>query len=522
LNQLRLESYGFCCKMRVIRAVTLLGMAGITISIVAIIAGFLAALDIYTVIPFILDRPLTFLHLVVISASASASVDPYYIILRTYGVFVIIIFLILLIMNFFLIQKIRTASFSEVKSVIRVICEFFLSIHLIASIFIFITSIVGQLTRWQFGFPEVDIPVYIIGFVSIIFVCLAIYGVRKNSKRLINAYIIFNIVVVTIEIVLSIIYFTRYHETFPEFPAPDILYEVTTILLTIVYSFYRFGLFVTLYNIMDVSVDDSQKMNSGEREDPTMLGQLRLESYGFCCKMKVITAVSLLGWFGIISSSLGLLAGIALAIIPTIFFPDFPVATIIICLICGVPIIVSLVLLILNILLVKRNSARTFTGVKRFLRILCIYCNVSFSLLLIENYIILPWIKMYSYWTKYPDYASTSPSLISQILASIIWAIIIITFSSLGIHGVRMNKKGLLNVYIIFSIVMIVMYLTQAIEHSPYYYYPVFKKMNLSSNEDYLIKLIKFSLKVSCTTVSFFYNFGLFVVFYNMRTRPGN
>jgi len=510
LDQLRLESYGFCCKMRVTTAVTLLGMAGITISIVAITVGFLAALDTYILVPFILIRPIDFLEW-----------DRILSIWRIYGVSVIIIFLILLIMNIFLIKRIRTGSFSEVKSVLRVICGFFLSLHLIASIFTFITSIVGLSTRWRFGFPEVDIPVCIIGFVSMIFVCLAIHGVRKNIKRLINVYIIFNIVVVTIEIVLFIVWIWR-----SNLPAPDIndifKYDVTMIILTIVYSFYRFGLFVVLYNIMDVSVDDSQKMNSGEREDPNMLGQLRLESYGFCCKMRVTTAVYLLGWAGIIISSLGLLTGIALAIVPTIFLPDFPVATIIICLICGVPIIVSLVLLILNILLVKRNSARTFTGVKRFLRILCIYCNVSFSLLLIENYIILPWIKMYSYWTEYQDYASTTMPVISEILASIKWALIFITFSSLGIHGVRMNKKGLLNVYIIFSIVMIVMYLTQAIEHSPYYYYPVFKKMNLSSNEDYLIKLIKFSLKVSCTTVSFFYNFGLFVVFYNMRTRPGN
>ena len=43
-----------------------------------------------------------------------------------------------------------------------------------------------------------------------------------------------------------------------------------------------------------------------------MLDQLRLESYGLCCKMRVTTAVSLLGRVGIIISSLGLMAGIAL------------------------------------------------------------------------------------------------------------------------------------------------------------------------------------------------------------------
>jgi len=154
--------------------------------------------------------------------------------------------------------------------------------------------------------------------------------------------------------------------------------------------------------------------------------------------------------------------------------------------------------------------------VKSILRILCIGCNVSVSLLLIVNYITLPWIDMYSYWTKYGHMHHTTMSVISEILTSIKWALIIITFSSLGIHGVRMNKKGLLNVYIIFNIVMMVMYLTGAIQQTPFYYYPVIKKMTQPSNEDDLVKLIKFSLKVSCTTVSFFYNFELFVVFYNM------
>ena len=63
LDQLRLESYGLCCKMKVTTAVTLLGFAGITISIVAIIAGFLAALDTYILVPFILIRPLFFFGL---------------------------------------------------------------------------------------------------------------------------------------------------------------------------------------------------------------------------------------------------------------------------------------------------------------------------------------------------------------------------------------------------------------------------------------------------------------------------
>ena len=78
------------------------------------------------------------------------------------------------------------------------------------------------------------------------------------------------------------------------------------------------------------------------------------------------------------------------------------------------------------------------------------------------------------------------------------------SFSSLGIQGVRTNKKGLLNVYIIFNIMLMMMYLTEMIQKSPFH-----------SNED-LTELLQFSLNAFCTAVSFFYNFGLYVVLYNM------
>ena len=88
------------------------------------------------------------------------------------------------------------------------------------------------------------------------------------------------------------------------------------------------------------------------------------------------------------------------------------------------------------------------------------------------------------------------------------WGVVFSSFFSLGIQGVGTNKKGLLNVYIIFSIVLMVMYLADMIQESPFYYHPDF-------NEG-ITELIKFSLNVFSTTVSFFYNFGLFVVLYNM------
>ena len=125
-----------------------------------------------------------------------------------------------------------------------------------------------------------------------------------------------------------------------------------------------------------------------------MLDKLRLESYGLCCKMRVDSAVSLLGWVGIIISSLGLMAGIALVIVSSL--------DIISRYFSGLATIIPLVLLILNILLIKRNSARSFIGVKNILRILCVLCNVSFSLLLLVNYIVTPWIRFFLYVFRAP------------------------------------------------------------------------------------------------------------------------
>ena len=80
-----------------------------------------------------------------------------------------------------------------------------------------------------------------------------------------------------------------------------------------------------------------------------MLDQLRMES--FCCKMRVTAAVSLLGWAGIITSVLAIIAGILVTVVPSnvlfsleTFLPS------------GI-IMISIfpILLIMSIFLVKRN-----------------------------------------------------------------------------------------------------------------------------------------------------------------------
>ena len=101
-----------------------------------------------------------------------------------------------------------------------------------------------------------------------------------------------------------------------------------------------------------------------------MLDQLSIENYGFGCKMRVTTAVSLLGLVGIIISSQVLRAGfVLLSVSSHIFGHNYPII-----IFAVVTILISLVLLILNIFLIKRNSAGSFIGVMSNLRFLCSFC----------------------------------------------------------------------------------------------------------------------------------------------------
>merc|ERR1719300_1523802 len=86
--------------------------------------------------------------------------------------------------------------------------------------------------------------------------------------------------------------------------------------------------------------------------------------------------------------------------------------------------ILSLALLILNIILIQRNRSASFIGVKRILRILC-YFWLSLQLIAIFAITIIT-IRFTSFaW-----------HLNSAILAlPIFWALVHITFSSIGIHG---------------------------------------------------------------------------------------
>ena len=233
LDQLRLESYGFCCKLRVTTAVSLLGWAGIITSVLAIIAGILVT---------------------VVQSTVLVTLETF----LPSGIIMISIFPILLIMSIFLVKRNRDGSYSEVKSILQVICKLLLSLELIVSLGLFI-SMVTLVSSHHLSL--LDDPVLLSIFIGsltlvlvwMVFLPLAIHGIRKNKKSLLRAHIIFTLGVILMQIVISILsFFTQTDETAGM--------AGVSILLSIVYFIYHLGYFVILYNIMDVRLDIGQEM----------------------------------------------------------------------------------------------------------------------------------------------------------------------------------------------------------------------------------------------------------------------
>merc|ERR1711936_350025 len=91
--------------------------------------------------------------------------------------------------------------------------------------------------------------------------------------------------------------------------------------------------------------------NNRQRDVNTMLDQLRLESY-CCCKLRLTTAVAVLGWVGVLVSV----------------------------------ILIWLIPLIINSILIKRNRAGSFSGVKSIIQVIC---KIFLSLELIVSIILI-------------------------------------------------------------------------------------------------------------------------------------
>ena len=240
LDQLRLESC--CCRMRVTTAVSILGWKGIIISVMVIIAGILETV----VQPVVAEDPS--IRLLALE------------IFLPIGLVMISIFLILLIMNIFLVKRNRANSFGEVKSIIQVICKLLLSLELILSLGLLITMTTLILLMDPIHDPirlSILIGSLILGLVWMIFVCIAIHGIRKSRKSLLRVNMIFSLVVVLVQIVLEIISIVTQRNI-----TPFLVGVIPGFLVGIVYFFFHIGYFMVLYNIMDIRVDNSQEMKA--------------------------------------------------------------------------------------------------------------------------------------------------------------------------------------------------------------------------------------------------------------------
>ena len=219
MDQPRLET--FCCRMRVTIAVSLLGWSGIIISTLAILVSF---------------------HMLsVFEDQVSLCLTP-------------IIFFFLLIMNILLVKRNRAGKFSEVKRI--------LSLELAVSLgpFISMVTLINLMALFETLYlSPLPLPVLTAIFLgsiilALVWMILAILAKEmEEMKTLVKAYIIFNIVLLVLQVVLLILLFTQRY----------FLVEIIPIVLMgTVYNLYHIGYIVVLHNIMDLSLDDGHEIKS--------------------------------------------------------------------------------------------------------------------------------------------------------------------------------------------------------------------------------------------------------------------
>ena len=233
LNTIRLEKYEFCSG-RITTAVTVLGWTGIITSVISIlvIAAKFIIQDIS--IPIAIIGHLLFIFLLIINIRV-------------------------------LIERNRASSFSGVKSNIQIICKFTLSLQLIVNILAMVTLIATKMDYIDMDDIYIEMDIYIddkvyfvaflLTFVWIVMVCLAIHGTRKNMKKPISVYIIFSMVWLFLQ---------AYNEFLSLYNEPEslsLLGVISSSLKIIVDFLYNIGYFVVLYNIMDFSPDNCQDIN---------------------------------------------------------------------------------------------------------------------------------------------------------------------------------------------------------------------------------------------------------------------
>ena len=239
LDQFELESYGGCCKIKVSTTVRLLGSMGIIISALLILTGILVVF----LPPFIFPDLSPWVPLAQVLPFISPTLSPW-IFFTISGLVMVTIVLVLLVMNINLIMRNTAGSFSKVKSTIQCICKFLLSLLMICLLLVLV-SLVALVVQSGGSNLQLYTLAFIVVLVWMIFLSLAMEGIRKNRKNLIKAYIIFNIVWLLVQIVLLLVLFTLLdHFTVKVGVIPGLLYSITSFI-------YHNVLFVVLYNIMD-------------------------------------------------------------------------------------------------------------------------------------------------------------------------------------------------------------------------------------------------------------------------------
>jgi len=268
-DQLRLEKYGLCCKMKVTTVVHILGWVGIVSSI---LEGLIA---------LILPTTLTILGMRNADGNKKY-ITIFWVLFLIYSPF----FLYSLIIRSILLKRNRARNFSGVKIIMKIICQSYLSLHLIVGLIMLIIGILGLLLPTNVeatsfidkseDLAATELPkltrifmvVYCIFWSSdLIFTCIGIHGVRKNRKNLINALIIINIIV---ELVLFTLFFSIYFSRiFKQYSVSLgvtatighhlIFFIIGTIYLALLLSYFN-GHFAVVYNMIDVSEEYEHEM----------------------------------------------------------------------------------------------------------------------------------------------------------------------------------------------------------------------------------------------------------------------
>merc|ERR1711936_1212215 len=265
--------------------------------------------------------------------------------------------------------------------------------------------------------------------------------------------------------------------------------------------------------------------NNRQRDVNTMLDQLRLESY-CCCKLRLTTAVAVLGWVGVLVSVLVIVGGILLAVIPPVLSEQF------ILILPGVSLILIFSMLAMIALTAVGTNLPGIVG--------NVINNANLSLTSDERQGLSQLEQIFRNGSQYEDFAAcdvikqqveaarrnlgeptvsqapdldsaallrclkdASPIFMAIFIVALAMALLWMIFLCLAIHGVRKNRKSLLNAYIIFNILLLVGPIALQI-------------LSLFTQPEPVDILSSVIPSILGNILVFLYHMGFFVVLYNM------